>query len=165
MRNLRLPLVLFGVLLLQTSILSALRVDGVHADALLLLAVAAGLAAGAETGAAIGFLTGVVADLFVQTPFGLSALTFAFVGFGTGALRSALLRSAWWVTPVTALLASGGGVVAFAVLGAVVGQDHLVTPRLVPIVIVVGVGNAVLSIGIVPLMTWAVGRSERAFAR
>ena len=99
----RLPLAVLAVLVVQTSLLPAVNIDDVRPDALLLFAVAGGLVAGAEGGALIGFGVGMVADLFVQTPLGLSALTFSLVGFIVGSLQAGMIRASWWITPITAL--------------------------------------------------------------
>lgn len=151
----RIPLALLVVLILQSAALRDLRVRDVHPDPLLLFAVAAAIVAGAEVGAVVGFFTGLVADLFVLTPMGLSALAFALVAFAVGTLQGGLIRAAWWITPLTAFAGSAVGVVVFALIGAVVGQTHLVGPRLPVIALVVGVGNAVLSLPAVRLADWA----------
>jgi rod shape-determining protein MreD len=156
----------FAVLVVQTCVLQRLRIEGAHADGLLLVAIAAGIAGGAETGALAGFGAGLVADLFLQTPFGLSALAFCVVGFAVGALQSSMLRTTAWITPLTAFMASAAGVALFAVAGAVVGQPNLVGPRLPVIAAVVGGLNAVIAIPVAGLVRWAmVGGGERAYAR
>ena len=164
----RLPLAVLAVLVVQTSLLPAVNIDDVRPDALLLFAIAGGVVAGAEGGALIGFGVGMVADLFVQTPLGLSALTFSLVGFIVGSLQAGMIRASWWITPITALFASAAGVVLFAVIGAVVGQSQLVTPRLAEIAGLVAVMNAVLALPTVALVRWALPRrasAERAYAR
>ena len=83
----------------------------------------------AETGSVVGFVAGAVADLFLPTPFGLSALTFSLVGFAVGSVQEGLLRAAWWITPVTVFVSSAVGVILFAFIGAVVGnQDNQSRP-------------------------------------
>ena len=54
---------------------------------MLLLAISAGIAAGPEWGALTGFIAGIAFDLVLQTPFGLSALSYCIVGYlvGSGA--------------------------------------------------------------------------------
>lgn len=160
----RLPLAILLVLTLQSSLFDDVRFRGVHADVMLLFAIAAGIVAGAETGALVAFATGLVADLFVQTPLGLSALAFALVAFGVGALQGTLIRASRWITPVTALLGSAAGVVLFVVIGAVLGQTQLVHTDVPLIVATVAVLNAVLSLPVVRLADWALPGSDRSFA-
>jgi rod shape-determining protein MreD len=156
----RLPLALLLVLVVQSSALQDLRVRDVHPDALLLFAVAAGIVAGAEVGALVAFATGLVADLFVQTPMGLSALAFALVAFAVGTLQAGLIRAAWWITPLTVFAGSALGVVLFAVIGSMLGQSQLVTERLPVIALVVALTNAVLSLPAVRLAGWALADVE-----
>jgi rod shape-determining protein MreD len=160
----RLPLVLFAVLIVQTSLLQGLRSAGIPTDAMVLVAVTAGALAGPERGAVIGFAAGLVADLFLQTPFGLSALAFCLVAFGVGVLSGNVIRAAWWIMPLTAFVGSAVGVVLYAVIGAMVGQPHLVRPALGAIALSVGLVNAPLSLLVGRAMTWALGSTtDRAY--
>ncbi len=95
----RAALVLLAALVLQVTMLSDLRVLGALGDLMLALTVAAGLTGGADRGVTWGFATGVLYDLMLDTPFGLSALTYALVGYAVGLAGSALMRtSGWWPT-------------------------------------------------------------------
>lgn len=162
--RLRMPLVLGMTLVLHLTVLSRLRVENVRPDALLLVAIVAGLVAGAERGAVAGFCAGLLGDLFLQTPFGLSALAYALVGFAVGSIQAGILRAAWWIPVVTALAASAGGMVLFGVLGAMVGQSDFVGPRLAVIAALVGVMNAILAVPAVRVVGWAYhSGSERSY--
>ncbi|HET7487640.1 MAG TPA: rod shape-determining protein MreD [Acidimicrobiales bacterium] len=164
--RIKLGVVYFVALALHQSLFVSLRIGDVHPQVMLLLAVAAGLLAGPEEGALVGFGAGLLADLFVQTPLGLSALTFALVGFVVGSIQSGIIHSAWWIGPVTALVASVAGIVLYGLTGAVVGQAHFVTPRLAVTAAGVGVMNALIALPVMRAMSWAlVPRSERAYAR
>jgi rod shape-determining protein MreD len=161
----RIPLVILGALILQTSLLEGLRSAGIPTDALLLVAVTAGAVAGPERGAVIGFAAGLVADLFLQTPLGLSALAYCLVAFGVGAVSGNVIRAAWWIMPVTAFFGSVAGVVAYAFIGAVVGQSHLVRPSLAVTALGVALVNIPLSLAVGRAMTWAVGdTNQRTYA-
>lgn len=165
--RLRLPLAVLLVLTLQTAVLQDMQVRDIHPDAMLLFAIAAGIVGGSEAGALVAFAVGLVADLFVQTPLGLSALSFALVAFAVGALQASLIRSSWWITPLTALIGSAAGVVLFVVIGAVLGQTHLMSDD-VPLVVAVVAGmNAVLALPAVRLAGWAMAGFEpdRSYAR
>ena len=61
--RLRLALVLFGGLVLQTAVVPHFAVAGRIVDVMLLLAVCAGMLAGPERGATVGFFAGVGTDL------------------------------------------------------------------------------------------------------
>ena len=153
--GIKVPFVMVLVLLLQSSLLSEMRLGLVRPDAMVLLPIAAGLLGGSERGAVLGFFTGMVADLFLQTPMGLSALTYSVVGFGVGAMHTGVLRAAWWIGPLIAAVASATSVVLFVLIGAVVGVAHLIRPDLGWIVLGIALVNAPLSIAVHRLMAWA----------
>ncbi len=155
----RAPLVVVTALVLHLAVLSRLRVFGVMPDLMLLLAVAAGLTGGPSGGSAMGFVSGMVVDLFLDTPFGLSALVFTLVGFAVGTVGTGILRASWWIPVLTAFVASAAGEVLFALAGAMVGESQMVTGRLVVIAPVVGVLNALLAPAAVRLAGWALARS------
>ena len=164
--GLKVPLAMLAVLLLQSSFLSKMNLGVVRPDAMLLLPITAGMLAGSERGAVVGFMAGVLSDLFLQTPMGLSALTYSVVGFGVGAMHTGVLRAAWWIGPLTAMVASAAGVVLFVVIGAVVGVANLFRPDLAIIIAGVALINAPLSVGVTRLMAWAWPvDASRAFAR
>jgi rod shape-determining protein MreD len=153
---LRLPPTLLLAVVLHTAVLPQLRLFGVAADVLLLLAIAAGIAAGPERGAAVGFGCGLLADCFLQTPFGLSALVFALVAYGVGTFQTGVLHATWWITPVTAAVASIIGVLGYVSLGVVVGQDQLWSSRALEVAGVVAVLHALLAPLAVRAMRWAI---------
>jgi rod shape-determining protein MreD len=153
--GLKLPLAMLFVLVLQSSLLSEMRLGVVRPDAMVLLPICAGMVGGSERGAVVGFFAGVLSDLFLQTPMGLSALTYSVVGFAVGGLHTGVLRAAWWIGPVTAMVASGVSVLLFVLIGAVVGVANLIRPDLVLIVLGVAVINGPLSIAVTRLMNWA----------
>lgn len=162
---LRLPLVLFVALTLHHSLFASARLGDVRADLMLLSAVAAGVAGGPERGAIVGFAAGVVADLFVHSPLGLSALAFSLVGFAVGVLHTSVIRQAWWIAPLTACAASFVGVVLYGVLGAVLGQAHLFQVQLLVVAAGVAAANTVVALPVMKAVAWAVPEArERALA-
>src|SRR6476469_3599289 len=117
----RLGLVIVVVLLLQLSLISEMHLFTATGDILLLLAIAAGIAAGPEWGALTGFIAALAFALVLQTPFGPPVLSYCIVGYVVGRVQTGILRAAWWVPMVTAAIASAAGVVLFAVLEALLG--------------------------------------------
>ncbi|MGI9119234.1 MAG: rod shape-determining protein MreD [Acidimicrobiales bacterium] len=155
----RLPPVLLLAVVLHTAVLPELRVFGVAADLLLLVGIVAGIASGADRGAAVGFVAGLLADCFLQTPFGLSALAYSLVGYGVGAFQSTILHTGRWIPVLTAMVASALGVLTFAAIGSVLGQDQLVSARLATVAGVVAVFNGLLCWPVLRVMRWAIAPS------
>jgi len=155
----RVPLVILTALIVDLSVLSRVRVAGTMADLMLLLGIAAGITGGPVRGAVVGFASGMAVDLFLQTPFGLSALVFSIVGYAVGTAESGILRASWWIPVLTALVASAVGELAFAVVGSVVGDTQLLTGRVWSIVVIAASMNALLAPLTVRTMAWAFDRA------
>jgi rod shape-determining protein MreD len=160
----RTSFVLVVSLTLQLGVAPGLELFGVQADLLLLVAIAGGIAAGADRGAAIGFASGLTYDLFLQTPFGLSALTYAIVAYLVGSLQDSILRASWWIPVLTATAASVLGVILYGVFGTVLG-DELIGLDLVRVALIVGLLNTIAAPFMIRAMRWATGSSSGARAR
>jgi rod shape-determining protein MreD len=154
-RPVRLSVVLLGALVVARVAFDDVRLFGAVADPLLLVAVSAGAVAGADRGARIGFVTGVVADLFLQTPLGLSALSHTMAAYVTGGVAEMNLRAAWWITVGTAMAGSAFGVMVFALAGGVIGITHLVTDQLAMTVLSVAILNGILALPAATAVGWA----------
>lgn len=151
----RVPPVLLLAVVLHTAVFPQLRVFDVAADVMLLLAIASGIAGGPERGATMGFVAGILADSFLQTPFGLSALVYCLVGWGVGSFQTRILHATWWIPVLTAAAATMVGVGLFAVLGFVVGESHLLSFRVLPVMGVAALWSALLSPLFVRVQRWA----------
>jgi rod shape-determining protein MreD len=160
----RTSLIIVLVLSVQLGFAPGLELFGVQADLLLLVAIAGGIAAGPDRGAAIGFAAGLSYDLFLQTPFGLSALTYAIVAYLVGGLQDSVLRAAWWIPVLTATAASVLGVILYGVIGTVLGED-LIGLELVRVAVFVGLLNTIAAPLVIRGMRWATGSTKSIRAR
>jgi rod shape-determining protein MreD len=156
----RLSLVIFLFVVIQETVMLDLRIGGVHPDIMLLLPVVAGIVGGPAHGGRIGLAPRAVADLFLPTPFGLSALVGCLVGFGVGLATIALDRSAWWLAVVAALGASALYEVTYGALGSVLGQPQMLHVALARIVVVVSVTNALFALVAVRLVKWGMAEAS-----
>jgi rod shape-determining protein MreD len=150
---------------LQYTLFSQFRIAGVSADLFLVVAIAAGIVAGSERGAVIGFICGICLDLLIVTPFGLGAISGLAAGLVAGLLEGATIHSARWMTAAIAFISSGVGVLAFAVAGALLGRPDLLSLRLLTVMVVVGASSALLVFPAVRVCRWAdpeVGRMRAA---
>lgn len=164
-RPLRLGLVVIAVVVVQMAILVHLVVLGAHPEVLWVVPVAAGLLSGAELGASVGFAAGLAIDLFVSTPFGLTALVACLVGFTCGRLAEGGMDAAGaggLVLPGVAAVATALSVVAYPLLGAILGQQQMLHIDWVGIVVVTTVANVVLAIPVAALVRWGIGDEEPA---
>jgi rod shape-determining protein MreD len=153
----RLGLIALAAVLVQVGVLNQIVIGGAHPDVFLLLAIAAGLVAGPQRGAVIGFTFGLVADVFVQTPYGLSSLCYVLVAFAVGsAAGTATTRPTLGFQAAAALLGAVGGTLLFAGLADLIGQPSVPRHQLVVIAAVVGASCVLLANLACRLLEWTV---------
>jgi rod shape-determining protein MreD len=157
----RYALLVVTAAIVQRALFSIVRIDDVAPDALMALAVAAGIVAGSDRGAAVGFASGLALDLMVTTPFGLGAVSYLAAGALAGALETALVRSARWLTMAVAAVSAVVGVVLFALVGALLGREEMLRGHLVAVAVVVGISTAVLVLPFTAACRWAEKDSDR----
>ena len=149
--RLRLALLILAVVVLQTTAFSAgLRVFGVVPDLGLVLTVAVAFYIGPERGAVFGFVSGLAVDLFLSTPLGLSALSFALVAYGVGVVQGRLVLSSRWVAPIMGALGGLAGGVLFVGVGALAGRDQLLALSSVRIILIASAYDALVRVRRVP---------------
>lgn len=125
--RLRITMLLFFLVLMQTALGADMRVAQVAPDLMVLVTICAGFAGGAETGAWVGFFAGIATDLFLATtPLGLSAMTYCLVGAAVGGMRASVLEDHWALVPVSAFVGTATAVVLFVGIGDVLGQSQLI---------------------------------------
>ena len=137
----RLALIALGAVIVQVGVLNQIVIGGAHADVFLLLAISAGLVAGPQRGAVMAFALGLLADVFVQTPYGLSSLCYVVVAFTVGLATGALPgRPTFAFQLAAAALGGVGGTLLFAGLGILIGQPSVPLHELAVVVVVVTAG-------------------------
>lgn len=116
--QLPLYLLLLGVIMiLQTTILDTVAIAGIKPDLALLLAVLSGFLLGPREGAFLGFVAGIVEDLFSGYYIGLNALSKMAAGYLAGAAGERLYRENILVaTGITFFTSLAGLVVHYLLL-------------------------------------------------
>lgn len=147
-------------LLAQLSFFPQVRVFGVVPDVMVVAVAAVAAREGSETGAVFGFVAGVLVDLFLQVPVGLTALTYVLVGHAVGTLQSGLLRASWWLGPAIGGVSSLVAGTLFVLVGLILGQEHLLTARTAVVVPTRAFYDAVLALGVFPLANRLLGPTE-----
>jgi rod shape-determining protein MreD len=156
---LRGALVLVVALVAQIAIVADLRIVGAVGDLMLVVTVAAALTGGPDRGATYGFFAGLIFDLVLDSPFGLSALTYAVIGYGVGLLCGVLFRpTGWWPLAVAA-------VAALVTTAFYTGVGHLIgTPYpwgdVPAITVAVALWNAALVLPAMAVLRWVHGSGE-----
>ncbi len=161
MTGLKMVAVGLTALLLQLTVFVDVRIGGVAPELLVLVAVLAGISAGSGRGSVIAFCIGLIWDLYLKTPLGLSAISFALVAYAVGSIEEGLFRDTRLQVAAIAFMATTGAVTLYALLGELVGQRGLVDGDLVPIAVIASSVNAVAAPMVIPLVRWAVGSSSK----
>jgi rod shape-determining protein MreD len=153
---LRAALVVLVALVAQIAIVADLRVAGAVGDLMLLVTVAAALTGGANRGATYGFVAGVLFDLVLDSPFGLSPLTYAIVGYVVGLACTGFFRPSGWWPPVVAAGAALLSTLLYTGLGHLVGTPYP-WGDVGSITLAVAVWNAALVLPAMAVMRWVHG--------
>ena len=81
LRVVKAGVVLVILLILQLELFASIRFFGVMPELMLGAAVASGWHGGPNDGAIMGFVSGFLVDLYLASPWGLSALSYALIGY------------------------------------------------------------------------------------
>jgi rod shape-determining protein MreD len=157
--GLRAGLVLVVALLLQITVVADLRMAGAIGDLMLAVVVAAGMTGGADRGVVYGFVAGLLYDLALDTPFGLSALTYALIGYAVGLAASALQRTSGWWPVIIAAVAGAVQATLYTSLGNLIGVAYPFGD-LPAIALVMAGWCAVLVLPLIRVLWWVHGHSE-----
>jgi rod shape-determining protein MreD len=150
-------------LALQTTLLAEMTPFGVVMQLILCMSIGAGVASGPEGGAFAGFVLGLMFDLVLTSPLGLSALVYGLAGYVGGFAFSASLANPRWLNAVTCAGLSAAAMFVQPVVANWIGVEGWISSRLVKVMIVVALFNGVASYAVVPAMRWclAVRRLQR----
>ena len=154
-RRVRLAFLVLGAVVLQTTLFTHLRIDGVAPDVGLVLVLAVAYEEGAETGALFGFAMGLAIDLFLTTPLGLSALSFALTGYAVGVFQGGMVRTPARLAPLIGGLGGLFGGLVFITVGAMVGVEDMLTMESLKVVLIAALYDALLAPLLFPVARWA----------
>lgn len=159
----RLLMVGLPALGVQTTLLTELTPYGVAVQLLLCMSIGAGVAAGPEAGAFAGFVLGIMFDLVLTSPLGLCALIYGLAGFVGGFAFSQSLANPRWLNSLTCAGLGAAATFAQPVVANWIGVEGWISARLVKVMFVVALTNAILGFLVVPIMRWtlAVKRQQR----
>lgn len=151
----RLGIVFVVALVIQLTVFVDVRIFDVAPELLALVAVVAAFFVGPERGPVIAFVAGLLWDVYLPTPLGVSAVVFAVVAFVVATLNEGLFHDTRTQLVGVVAVGSAASVIGYALLGAIVGEGGLISADLIVIALVVGASNAVLAPIAAPIMAWA----------
>ncbi len=151
----RLTIVLVTTLIFQMELITKTTVFGARGDIMLGIAAVVGVAAGAEMGAVIAFVAGMLTDVVVTTPFGLSALCYCLVAYAVGTFHRSLMRTGTFTVPMVGVVASAIGASLFGLMVELVGSVHVLNGKYLRIVVVTALINGAFSGLLLRVLRWA----------
>ena len=159
-RRIRLGFVVLACVVLQTTLFTHLRIDNVAPQVGLVAVLAVAYENGADSGAIFGFVMGLAIDLFLTTPLGLSALSFAVTGYAVGVFQAGVVRTTPWLAPLLGGIGGVFGGLVFLTAGALVGQPGFLSFESLKIVMISAVFDAVIAPLVFPVVRRAARREE-----
>lgn len=157
MSALRLGVLILLALVVQVTVFADVRIWGIAPELLVLFAVMLGYWAGPQSGPTAAFVIGLLWDVYLPTPLGLSAIVFAMVAFAVGTGGAELFRDSKVQLAAVAAVGTFGAVTGYALLGEVMGQRGLVDLEMLRVALIAGLINALLAPLTRPLVAWALG--------
>lgn len=150
-RRVRWALMITASFIVSVVVFAQFPIAGVRPEIMLLVAICAGLVGGAERGAWVGFIAGLLVDLTLHGTLGVSAFCFTVVGFFVGMISEILPGRSHLLSVVITAAASAVGVVLYAVVAQFLGGHTLSDPDFGLIITIVTVWNAVLCLPVLSL--------------
>ncbi len=139
---------------LQRTAFEDVRPFGVSIQIVLALCAAGGVPGGAERGAWMGFVMGVMFDLGTGFPVGQHALAYGLAGFTAGMVNAIAVDPHWWLSMLFVALGGAVGEFTIPVVQVFVSDAGWQGQRLSRILPVIAVSSAAASFAFIPLSRW-----------
>lgn len=157
-----LSLLMLTAVLLQTTVFARLTLFGVAPDLVLLVVICSALLEGPMVGAASGFGGGLLRDLLLNAPKGMTALSFLVVGYAVGSVRP-YVQSTGVIVPLAGIFSGSVlGTLLYDVVSVLLGRPTEPFGRLVVVAMMVAVYNSLIAPFVYPVVRKAtVYRTEK----
>lgn len=151
-RTLLVALLGFTGLGLQTSVFGEMTLNGSKPELLLVIAVALAITEGPAVGAIAGFTFGLLADLVLGLPAGVTALTYTLVAHVVGRIRSQMQAPSAWMPIVLVALSTLVAVLFYGSVSFVLGEESLPVSRVLRHAIQSAIYNGLLTPFVYPVV-------------
>ena len=151
----RLAAIFVTVLLIQITVVPHFRLNGYVIDLPLVVTLLICLYLSPANAAVMGFVSGLIFDLVLHTPFGMTAMTFSIGGYiAAGVSQQIATKSAATRAVAVAVLAATATSL-FACTGALIGLEYVTRRELGAIAIVTAGAGMPAAMALHPLVRWA----------
>ena len=162
-------LLLVFAVILQTVLLSHVRVLGVTADLFLILTVVVAVSRGSLEGAVFGFFAGLVADIAYYQPLGVRALIYVLAGYFVGMFVARFGTVSPWSVALLAGVTSFLAQFVFGVFQFMMGPRAalltMIGTQMLPEAVIDGLITAPLYVFLVRVRLLPAGHLEAARSR
>lgn len=148
---------------LQRTALGDIRPWGVSFQIVLALCAASGVPGGAERGAWMGFVMGLMFDLGSAAPLGQHALAYGLAGFTAGLVNVVAVDPHWWLSMIFVALGGGVGEFAIPVIQTFVSNGGWQGQRLGRTVAVIAISCGLLAPLLIPLSRWCLAIRKKTW--
>ena len=162
---LRLGALMLVAVVVQVTVFTDVRIAGVAPELLVLLAVMFGYWFGPQRGPTAAFVIGLLWDVYLPTPLGLSAIVFVMVAFAVASGGSELFRDSKLQLAAIAGVGTFAAVAGYALLGEVMGQRGLVEVEMLRVGLIAGLVNAAAAPLTRPVLAWSIGAQPDSVER
>jgi rod shape-determining protein MreD len=158
-------LTILTAVLLQSTIFARLTLFGVAPDLVLAVVISFALIEGPSAGALLGFSGGLLRDLLLDAPTGLTGLAYLVIGYVVGSIRPYLQSTSVFVPAAGIFFGSMAATTVYEVLQALLGERTGPISRSLEVVLLTAVYNTILAPFVYPPVRRiaALYRPERVF--
>lgn len=128
-------------LLLETTVFSTWRVFGAAPTFAYVATASVAYYCGANTGMVFGFFAGLGADLFYQTPVGVSALSMLLCAIIVGIAQTGMMRPTPLAVPLLGFVVSFAGNSLYVLISIMLGFDELFSLHSAKVIFVTSIIN------------------------
>lgn len=147
-----LALVMLTAVVLQSSVFTRITLFGVAPDLVVVVVISLALLEGPVPGAAAGFGGGLLRDLLLEAPKGITGLAYLIVGYAVGTVRPYVQSSV--LLPVAGIfLGTLAGSTLYVALSVILGQQVESIVRVGQVVVLTALYNTLLSPFIFPIVS------------
>lgn len=158
-------LVMLTAVLLQTTVFPRVKLFGVEPDLILVVVISLALLEGPTTGATAGFGGGLLKDLLLDAPTGITGFSHLLVGYAIGSIRPYVQSTSVFVPVSGIFLGSLVGTALYEVIDALLGRTSASFDRVLKVIVLTAFYNALLVPFVYPLIRRITGmyRNEKVY--
>ena len=130
--------------LFQTTVFARLKLFGVAPDLVVVLVICFALLEGPTSGAVVGFSSGLLKDLLLSAPKGLTGLSYLIVGYVVGSVHPYVESTSVFVPITGVFFGSVAATSIYEMLQELLGQQTVPLGRSVQVVCLIAIYNTLL---------------------